>query len=192
MNTQIIERDNSEHAGRYDAAAAQLQQVYSHAFGARPQTMPPRFAVTFSARGDIICAAGIRLPSEGFFSQCYLDEPIEVALSRQAGVAVAADQIIEVGALATQSPFPVFPTLRAISDWGRARDMSWAIFTGTTEVRRLITRAKISAIMVCPAARERVSDPQVWGRYYEHDPWVCAFADFEIKAACAPSAAEIA
>ncbi len=192
MRTQIIERGNPSQAALYDAAVAQLHNVYASAFGATPQTSPPRFAVTLSPQGEIVCIAGIRMQHEGFLSQCYLDEPIETLLSRTSGYTIAPQDVLEVGALATLSPFPVFQTLRAISHWGRARHISWAVFTGTAEVRRLIARAKITALVLSQAKRERVADPQAWGSYYQHDPWVCAFQDPQTAAKAALPQAGIA
>jgi hypothetical protein len=31
--------------------------------------------------------------------------------------------------------------------------------------------------MLARAEASRVEDPDQWGDYYDHDPWVCAFLD---------------
>ncbi len=177
MESFVIERDTPDTRAIYDAAVTHAQTVFSRCFGASVRQTPPRFAVTLADDGQIVCAAGIRIASDGFFSQCYLDRPIEAVLSAGSGLPVAATDVLEVGALATSSPFPVFPTLRAIFDWGRAHDIDWGLFTATATVRRLIRRSGIQAELLHPARAARVARPSDWGRYYENDPWVCAFHD---------------
>ncbi len=179
MESFVIDRPARGSHPLYDAAVDHVQNVYSRCFGATVRQAPPRFAVTLAPNGDIVCAAGIRVASDGFFSQRYLDRPVEALLAAGSGLPVTARDVLEVGALATASPFPVFPTLRTIFDWGRAQGIDWGLFTATATVRRLIRRSGIQAELLQPARATCVERPADWGSYYDNDPWVCAFHDDE-------------
>jgi hypothetical protein len=98
-------------------------------------------------------------------------------LSRKSGLHVTPRDMLEVGGLSCTSPFTVYPTLRAVFEWGRARGIEWGLFTATAEIRRLILRARITPTLLTRAEAARVPDPARWGNYYDHDPWVCAFRD---------------
>ena len=177
MKTIIIDGNNAKTARLRDDALKHIEETYRRAFSAEMRLRPPRLAVTLARDGQIACAAAIRCHDEGFFSQHYLRDPISDVLSRQAGLCVAARDILEVGGLACASPFAAYPLLQAVFEWGRERQIGWGLFTATGEIRRLIRRARITPVMLAQANAAQVPDPAEWGSYYEHDPWVCAFRD---------------
>ena len=177
METMIVEEGGQETEALYERALLHIRESYRSVFSAQNDTRPARLVITLTRQGKIACAAGIRCYDEGFFSQQYLDEPVSDLMSRKSGLMVAPEGVLEVGALACASPFAVYPMLHAVFDWGRARGIGWGLFTATEEVRRLIRRAKIAPVMLAKAEASRVSSPEQWGAYYDHDPWVCAFRD---------------
>lgn len=177
MQTLIVERGDPDTDETYRRSVEHVANTYRQAFAADAPETPPRVAVALTREGRIACAAGIRCHHEGFFSRHYLDEPVCDALGRRTGLRIAPESMLEVGGLACASPFAVYPTLQAVFDWGRARDISWGLFTATASVRRLIARARIAPLLLTRAEASRVPDPERWGSYYANDPWVCAFRD---------------
>lgn len=161
----------------FENALQHIACCYRNTFSADTRIRPARLVITIDRAGHVACATGIRCHDEGFFSQQYLDVPVDELLSRRTGLHVAPELILEVGALACSTPFAAYPTLRAVFDWGREQGIGWGLFTATAEVRRLIQRAKITPQILARAEAKRVVDPDQWGDYYAHDPWVCAFRD---------------
>ena len=161
----------------YEQALDHMSATYRAVFSAEVKQRPPRLVITMTDDGRIACAAGIRCHTDGFFSQHYLDESVSDALTRQVSQPVQPGDLLEVGSLACISPFSAYPTLRAVFDWGRSRGIGWGLFTATAEIRRLILRARIKPVMLGRAEACRVPNAAAWGKYYDHDPWVCAFRD---------------
>ncbi len=156
---------------------AHIRQVYADSYGARIDSFAPLLAAVLNAGGEVLCAAGIRTAASGFFSDRYLDQSFTEALKQQRGLEIAPAQIMEITSLAAVSPFPVLPMLDRITDWARRREISCGVFTATRGLRRLLSRARLGHVALCPARPERVADPAAWGRYYDCDPWVCAVID---------------
>ncbi|WP_428516828.1 thermostable hemolysin [Roseovarius sp.] len=192
MRTTIAVDDDPATQPLFEQAMEHIARSYRTAFSADTRIRPSRLVITTARTGEVACAMSIRCHDETFFSQQYLDAPVSELLSRRTGLAVGPVEILEVGALACSSPFSAYPTLRAVFEWGRERGIGWGLFTATTEVRRLIQRARITPLMLAPAQANRVQDPDQWGDYYDHDPWVCAFRDPIQPADAAMPRAEIA
>ncbi|TMV11560.1 thermostable hemolysin [Arenibacterium halophilum] len=177
MRTTIVVDDDPATKSLFEQALEHIDHGYRTAFSADTRIRPSRLVITTARTGEVVCATSIRCHDETFFSQQYLDLPVSELLSRRTGLAVVPATILEVGGFACRSPFAAYPTLRAVFQWGRERGIGWGLFTATTEVRRLIQRARIKPLMLAPADPGRVQDPGQWGDYYSHDPWVCAFRD---------------
>ena len=161
----------------FEQALQHIARSYQNTFSADTRIRPSRLVIATARSGEIVCATGIRCHEETFFSQQYLDLPVGELLSRRTGWQVGPNAILEVGALACSSPFAAYPTLQVVFQWGRERGITWGLFTATAEVRRFIKRVKITPLMLAPAEASRVENPDQWGEYYDHDPWVCAFRD---------------
>lgn len=161
----------------FDRALQHIARSYLNTFSADTRIRPSRLAIATARSGEVVCATSIRCHEETFFSQRYLDLPVGELLSQRTGLKVRPNAILEVGALACSTPFAAYPTLQTVFRWGRERGISWGLFTATAEVRRLIQRVKITPHMLARAEASRVENPEQWGNYYDHDPWVCAFRD---------------
>ncbi|WP_170428400.1 thermostable hemolysin [Ruegeria arenilitoris] len=161
------------------AAEAHIAKVYEHAYEAQLNDFAPLLATATNAKGQILCAAGLRFAQDEFFSECYLAGDFPTALSQRTGLHIAEDQIMEVTSLASVSPFPVLPLLDRMIGWGRDRGAICGVFTATAPLRKLLTRTGLGYVALSPARPERVANAQSWGSYYETDPWVCAFVEYE-------------
>lgn len=173
MNIEFL--NNSD--PRYAAAVAHIKAVYDHSFGANPDQFSPLLVTGRNLSGEILCAAGLRLHRDGFFSDAYLDGGFTAALKRADGQPVPLDQVMEVTTLASVTPFPVLGMLDAMIGWGRARGMTCGVFTATRQLRRLLGRTGLSYTSLCTADPSHLPDAGVWGSYYAQDPWVCACTD---------------
>ncbi|MEY8842868.1 thermostable hemolysin [Cribrihabitans sp. XS_ASV171] len=192
MRTTIAVDEDPATQPLFEQALEHIARSYRTTFSADSRIRPSRLVITTTNAGEVICATSIRCHDEAFFSQQYLAVPVSDLLSRRTGLGVVPQAILEVGGLACSSPFSAYPTLRAVFQWGRERGIGWGLFTATTEVRRLIRRARITPLMLAPAVASRVQDPGQWGNYYDHDPWVCAFRDPVHAADAAMTRAETA
>jgi hypothetical protein len=77
MYETIVIREGD--ALRY-AAEAFIRNVYFVQYGAQLQTFPSRIVALVDDSDEIVCAAGVRLEDDGFFSERYLDSSVEQAL----------------------------------------------------------------------------------------------------------------
>ncbi|MBS9716834.1 thermostable hemolysin [Pseudohalocynthiibacter aestuariivivens] len=159
------------------AAQNHIRKVYQEAYGAELNSFAPLLVTATNAEGKILCAAGIRTATDGFFSDTYLDGDFSTALLHRAGISLPAEEIMEVVSLASITQFPVLPVLDSMISWGRERGMTCGVFTATAPLRRLLKRTGLTYIPLCPASPACVPSPANWGSYYETDPWVCAFSE---------------
>lgn len=159
------------------AAERHIHDVYREVYGAQITAFAPRLVTVRAPDGHILCAAGLRTARDGFFSDAYLDGGFTRHLRGANGQPVPEGQIMEVVSLASITPFPVLAMLDVMVDWGRDRGMTCGVFTATAKLRRLLDRTGLDYARVAPADPARVAEPESWGSYYAHDPWVCACAD---------------
>jgi len=159
------------------ATEAHIARVYRDSYAATVTHFAPLLATASNAAGRIVCAAGIRTARDGFFSDTYLDADLPQTLGRLQGHTVPAGEILEVVSLASTTPFPVLTMMDAIIAMGRARGMTWGVFTATRPLRRLLKRTGMPYMDICAAEPARIADPAIWGSYYKADPRVCAFSD---------------
>lgn len=170
MQFKIVSRTDPDRA----IAEALIQDVYYRRYEAAVAQFPDRLAVAIDPTGTAVCAAGIRTADSGFFSEIYLEQPVEQAIARLAVEPVARETVLEVTTLAALRPGAAFRLIDFIIADGREAGMRWGLFTATRPLRHGLLRAGVGLIEVTRAERHRAPDPDIWGRYYETDPFVCA------------------
>ncbi|PZQ17719.1 MAG: hypothetical protein DI565_02970 [Ancylobacter novellus] len=153
-----------------------IRRVYHERYDAQVSSFPPCLAVRYSPLNEIVCAAGIRTARQGFFSEVYLDQPVDRRLSGLAGVAVDRDAVFEVTTLASRSPLATAAFIEQIGAHSEAAGFDWGFFTLSATMRFLIERQRRALIVLAPADPRRLPDAADWGAYYEQDPEVCAVA----------------
>jgi len=156
------------------AVEAMVRNVFYTEYGARIGNFPERMIVVLDANGAPRCAAALRDARTGFFSEQYLDLPLEQAIGAARGYAVPRSAVLELGSVAASRPGALVMLLRGFAHVGLEDGYRWGVFTATDRLRRLAQRFSIDIADLGPASARRVSDPQDWGRYYDHDPRVCA------------------
>lgn len=161
---------------RPDRARVQrmIRDVYRATYAASVKRVQGVLFATRSGDGAIAAACGLNWGEAGFFSQCYMDEPIDAEITSAAGVRVERTRLVEIGSLAAFRPGSAPALFHGIIGYSRSRGIQAAVFTATLPVRRKIAHAGLRVIEIRRAARDRVADPEAWGTYYDHDPMVCA------------------
>jgi hypothetical protein len=152
---------------------AGIADAYRRVYGASLRAFAPVLVAAFD-RGGPVAAAGLRFGREPFFSEIYLDRPIESVIGAVAGKDPPRERIVEISSLAAMETGAASPFLHGIIDLCCGAGFEWAFFTATAPLRRLLTRAGILAVDLAPARQERIADPFSWGTYYNHRPRVVA------------------
>jgi len=143
-------------------------------------------------RDKIHAAAGLRDASEPYFSEYYLDAPVEAVLGCVTRGRVDRRKIVEVSCLASRTPAISVRFMSELVLYGEELGFDWAFFTATSRLEKLLRRMRLPLISLGIASASRVPNPEMWGSYYETDPRVLAFGREQLtpflikKAAPAP------
>jgi hypothetical protein len=152
----------------------EIRTTYWERFQARLARLPRTLVASVSTSGIIECAAGVRFSEHDFFSECYLDLPVEIALQHRFGLPVQRSRIIEVCNLAGRKPGRSQSFIASFIEFAESDEFDWVIFTATKSLRALLERSGLRMTQLGRAERFRVANPSDWGSYYEHDPRVMA------------------
>ena len=170
MRVQLTPRDDCLRP----AAEALIAEVYAQHYAARIADFPNTLVSVIGEDGAVCCAAGLRFAAEGFFSELYLPEPVEVVLAGHRRRSVAREKIFEVTSLASRAPHLVGGFVRKIITSGEAAGFDWAFFTATLPLKILLERMRLVLVPIGEADRMLVANPKSWGSYYAFAPRVYA------------------
>jgi Thermostable hemolysin len=163
---------------RSDRLRSVVEDAIRTLYWTRYEAFLSSFAQTIVAElspsGSVECAAGIRFGDEAFFSECYLDLPMERLLQDHLGRTVRRDKIVEVSHLAAPCSGRSLVFVKNLIELLRTRDAEWAIFTATKPLRALLRRNRLAMTELGCAERSRVPHPECWGHYFKHDPRIMA------------------
>ncbi len=151
-----------------------IREVYEKYFGAKELEFPGTLLACVDDDDKPLCAAGLRTGGEGFFSEAYLDGPIEIVLSARLEKPVTRGAVFEVTTLASRNAAVCPAFLRRLVAVGKSAGYEWSFFTATKRLRNLLRHLGIPILELCPADPRRLSNPERWGTYYAHSPMVCA------------------
>ncbi|MBT3329897.1 MAG: hypothetical protein HOK21_24285 [Rhodospirillaceae bacterium] len=170
MSLAILTRSH----GLFSQAETLIGDVFTREYGATVDHLPDRILVVLGVDDELLCAAGLRDSASGIFSECYLDVPAETAIEGRVGQPVRREQILELTALAAARPGAMAALLQGFASLGLEAGYRWGLFTATKRLRRMARRIGIDLIELSEARRDRISDPENWGSYYDQQPVVCA------------------
>lgn len=154
-----------------------VRDVYEQSFDARDLVLPDTLVAWLDDADRPLCVAGIRTAVDGFFSEAYLDDPVERMLSMRTGADVARESVFEITTLASRSPRVSSAFLRELAVFGKTAGFRWSFFTATVRLRKLLLGMGIPAFELSPANPARVAGAERWGSYYSQSPYVCAVND---------------
>ncbi|HTO79143.1 MAG TPA: thermostable hemolysin [Methylocystis sp.] len=164
----------SEHHRLRGKAERFIREVYEQEYGARLRAFPASLFAAVDFRGEILCAAGFRSHADGFFSERYLDCPVDTALTRLDGRVVRRDRVFEISTFASRSPHSIPSFVSDLIDSAEAAGFEWGFFTLTRRLRLLLDRLGLELERLGPAEAARIEDAFFWGSYYEQEPEVYA------------------
>ena len=150
------------------------RSVYLAQHHAVLSAFPDVMVAAVDPQGVPLCVAGLRTAESGFFSETYLDWPVENAISQATGSPVRRDSVLEVSTLASLRPGCTFKLVDHIFRFAHQTGTEWGLFTATRRLRLLLRRGGLGLTELTAARPDRITDPSVWGRYYDADPVVCA------------------
>ena len=163
------------HAGR-----SALEQFIRLRFAERYQASIRHFMPSLLSlqdnEGQLRGGVGLRLAHEqALFLERYLDQPIEQAISAQAGADVPRRSIVEVGNLAASSAGAARLLIVALTDLLVSQGACWVVFTGTHTLLNSFHRLGLSPCQLASADPARMgSELADWGSYYSSQPQVMA------------------
>lgn len=132
MNTTLLAR---AHPGR-DRVEEMVRTVYANTYGARIASFPDLMAAVVDRAGEPLCAAGLRTAASGYFSECYLDLPVEASIAAAAREPVARGQVLEVTTLASVRSALSPALVRFVIEFAGSMGICWGTFTVTARLRR--------------------------------------------------------
>lgn len=151
-----------------------IRTVFQAEYGARVAAFPRQLVGLLDRDSRPLAAAGLRFAEDGFFSERYLDEPVEESLGRRAGMAVARTDVVEFVSLAALRPGAALPLVGGVVRLCLALGCHWGLFTATARLRALLRRTGYVIEDFTAASPDRIARPETWGSYYLHDPRVVA------------------
>ena len=163
---------DKKHAQRAEAEAL-IARVYAHEYGASIVAFSDLLIALPDAHGTLRAAAGLRIGGN-FFSEVYLDRPIEQVLSDHWHPPATRDEIAEVTTLAAVHPNASHALFSGIVGYLKALDVRFAFFTVTERLHRMLIRTGIPAEELAPAKASKVHNAEDWGLYYATNPKVVA------------------
>jgi hypothetical protein len=173
IRCRILKTDDALRAPAEDL----IRKTYSAQYNASVSSLPEHIIAGVDQTGEVICAAGLRFSSGGFFSERYVGEPIERVLSRMAGWPVPRERVFEVSTLVSARPSASALFIRRIVAFGETSGFAWSFFTLTGRLRKLVARMGLPLVTLAAADPARIPNAAEWGSYYAFDPVVCAVAN---------------
>lgn len=154
-----------------------IKDVYNREFGAHVPAFADLLIALPAPDGNGFCAAaGLRI-GDGFFSEIYLDRPIEQMLSDHWRPPATRSEIAEVTTLAANHPRASHALISGIIGYLRGQGVRFAFFTVTERLGIMLKRVGVPAQVLADATAARVANPAEWGRYYATNPKVVAIHD---------------
>ncbi|MFG6158874.1 thermostable hemolysin [Halomonas sp. 1390] len=165
--------------GRHWHERRRLERLVRRCFtldhGARIRHFLPRLFGLWQGEIPLAAVGAGRASAGPLFQEHYLDEPVEVFLSRYLGRPVSREAIAEIGNLASLRRGLQRRLFVPLIDQLVADGLEWVLFTATPTVANGIRRLGIELHPLQFADPTRLGDEQAgWGRYYEHHPRVMA------------------
>ncbi|AJY48561.1 MULTISPECIES: thermostable hemolysin [Halomonadaceae] len=152
-----------------------IQQRFAQQHSAYIQHFLPRLFGLWQA-GLPQAAVGLRLASSGpLFLERYLDGKAEQVINHGFQQSLARRDIAEIGNLASLRPGLQRQLFIYLAHQLAAEGIAWLLFTATPEVANGLRRLGLEPQPITPADPTRLGEAShLWGRYYQHRPWVMA------------------
>jgi len=161
----------------YGPATEFVRENFHRTYGADVRTFMPNFIRIKDRHDHTKALVGYRDAADGpLYLEKYMDEPIEVAISRYLATPVDRSEIVEVGNLAEAKPGDARLAIIGATSFFHTAGFRWVAFTGVTRLRNAFVRLGMSPKQLLEADQRRLPEEEVkqWGRYYDDgDPVIC-------------------
>ena len=170
---------SSYHAGQpgREPLKAFVRLIFEKAYGARIDTFYPHLIGIRREDGSFAAVAGVRPAGAGaLYAEQYLDEPLEVMLSRSSGRPVSRAEVVEVGNLAPAGAGQARWLIAALTAYVHAAGFSHVVFTAVPALHNAFRRMGLPLTRLATADPSRLAadGKDDWGSYYQAGPQVCA------------------
>ncbi|MGW6912734.1 thermostable hemolysin [Kitasatospora sp. NPDC054939] len=157
-----------------------VRDVYARWYGAEVQSEPDCFIVVHEEDDREgrwpLAVTGLTFasPDRPFFSERYLDGPLERRLRDLSGGAVDRDRIVEVGSLASRVSRTGLELIRLTPIVAWCLGMEYILCTATRQLTATFARLGIEFVPYGPADPAVLANEELacWGSYYEQAPQV--------------------
>jgi hypothetical protein len=159
-------------------AVALVREKYKENFKADITPDPDYFVVVSEqapggAARRIMACAGLSFGlSKPFFSERYIDEPVEQLLSRLEKTAVARESIVEVGSITSMDRTASIRMMKLLPMIAMRLGKQYGFFTLTKQMRQIFQFLGVPSQAICAAEGTRLSPEALakWGTYYQSEP----------------------
>jgi hypothetical protein len=159
-----------------EAAEVFIAKTYAGQYGAQLHAFPSRIVALVDERDEVLCAAGLRFAADGFFSESYLDAPVEGVLSALSDRTIKRGEIFEVTTMASRAPRATAGFIASVVAFGESAGFAWSFFTLTHRLHLMVQRMGFALQLLGDADFRRIGDHEHWGSYYATRPKVYAAA----------------
>ncbi|WP_083917786.1 thermostable hemolysin [Uliginosibacterium gangwonense] len=151
-----------------------IQRCFAATYSAHVTHFMPQLFSLRSKQSELLGALGVRPASQKLFLECYLDDPVEVLISRKLGRPVERQRIIEVGQFAGDGAGAARAMIVQLTEYLYRQGYHWVVFTGTSSLRNAFSRLGLRPVDVAEADPARLAHDEqaMWGSYYQHRPRV--------------------
>lgn len=155
------------------AVEAYIQGRFSAVHDAQVNHFLPNI-ISLRCGGEYSAAVGLAPASTGaLFAEQYLDAPIEQVISEKLNLQVPRDQIVEIGNLVSTWKGSSLLLFIVIGEVMERLGYHYVMFTGTREVKALLSRLRYSPMVLADADPSVLPDGGAsWGSYYKNKPQV--------------------
>ncbi len=165
-----VEKDERPEAEQF------IRNGFERAYRARLRHFMPAL-MSLRRHSKMAAACGLRAAAaERLFLECYLERPVEVALSEAAKRPVSRGDIVEVGNLVVARAGFARNLILHLTAYLHASGAAWVVFTAVPSLRNNFIRLGIPLVALAAADAARL-DPAAladWGTYYEQGPVITA------------------
>ena len=152
------------------AATRLIRAIYALNYGARVTSFPKTIVALIDNNNKIHAASGLRDASEPYFSEHYLDAPVEAIIGGIAKKRVSRETIVEVSSLASRTPAVSVRFMTELVLYGEELGFDWAFFTATKRLEKLLRRMRLPLITLGAASASRVPNPGNVGLLLRNGP----------------------
>ncbi|HEX4843763.1 MAG TPA: thermostable hemolysin [Limnobacter sp.] len=150
-----------------------VKDIFWHHHHAKVEHFYNTLLALRSADGELCGVTGYSLAgTKPMFLEQYLDEPVEALASRVCSQRIERKQIVEVGNMACSTLGGARMLIQQLTAHLHSESHPWVVFTATRTLLNSFKRLGLNPVVLAPARRERVYQPENWGHYYDEQPMV--------------------